>query len=151
MTVRTYEIADAIIDDAEYLEINLESIESVQAYAENGMSENISDAEAEAIFDACWAYIAHVESPNFDGQGQMAWAELVRRPLEDWGIYEIQDCHDGHWETIPEGEFNDFDMAESAMRELEFNLGWRGLRIVETSGEYPDVVLEGEPKPEADE
>lgn len=57
--------------------------------------------------------------------------------------YEIQGCYSGNWETIPEGEFDNFEAAEAAMRELENELGWRGLRIVETSGEYPDLVLEG--------
>ena len=153
MTVRTYEIADAIMDSAasEYRAFNLANAKAVENYAFNGMDIVISEAEATAILTACRSYISCTEGGEFDGQGQLAWDERVRRPLEDWGIYEIQDCHDGNWETITEGEFHDFDMAVSALRELEFNLGWRGLRIVETSGEYPDVVLEGEPKPESDE
>lgn len=65
--------------------------------------------------------------------------------------YEIQGCYSGNWETIPEGEFDNLDAAEAAMRELENEHGWRGLRIVETSGEFVDVIIEGLPKNENDE
>ena len=86
MTTRTYEIAAAIMDSAaaEYRDFNLSGIESVQDYAFNAMDIVISDSEAEAILNACRSYIEYTESPNFNGQGSLAWDNLVRRPLENF-------------------------------------------------------------------
>lgn len=86
MTVRTYKIADAIMDSAaaEYRDFNLSGIEAVQDYAFNAMDMVISDNEAEAILNACRSYIEHIESPDFDGQGSFAWDTIVRRPLENF-------------------------------------------------------------------
>lgn len=86
MTTRTYEIAAAIMDSAaaEYRDFNLSGIEAVQDYAFNAMDITISDNEAEAILNACHDYLAHVQSSNFDGQGSLAWDNIVRRPLENF-------------------------------------------------------------------
>jgi len=46
-------VAEGILDASEYLEINLASLVSVQAYAENGMNIYLSDDEAKKVLDVC--------------------------------------------------------------------------------------------------
>lgn len=94
MTTRTYEIADAIMDEAEYeyREFNLANIQSVQNYAFNGMDIVISDEEAEAILTACRAFIEYVKTHStvrYDESWAIEqWEEMVRRPLLSWGEEE---------------------------------------------------------------
>lgn len=48
-------------------------------------------------------------------------------------FFEIeQSVHNGAtWEPLDNGAFDTQPQAEAAMRELETNLGWRGLRVVQ--------------------
>jgi len=46
-------------------------------------------------------------------------------------MFEIQQQTKYLWEVISEGEFETREEAEAAVSELEKNLGWEGLRIVE--------------------
>lgn len=49
--------------------------------------------------------------------------------------------HTGHqWEPIPEGEFSRLEAACEARLDLENNLGWHGMRIVEVFDTETDTV-----------
>jgi hypothetical protein len=73
-------------------------------------------------------------------------------------IYAIQQsAHNGAtWEPVPEGDFDTFQAALTAMRELQDSLGWRGLRITRDTMSGNEVVdsealeygLENEPEDE---
>lgn len=90
MSERTYNIADSIMDGAqyEYRKFNLANIQSVQNYAFNGMDEVISDAEAAAILKACRAFIEYVETHDPVRKDESwaieQWREMVRIPLENF-------------------------------------------------------------------
>lgn len=75
MSKKTYQIADAILDTAikEYREYNLESVENVQAYTENGMGIYIDDEEAEIILNECRKFVS-VEDTN--GDTARAWRDM---------------------------------------------------------------------------
>jgi hypothetical protein len=57
-------------------------------------------------------------------------------------IYTIQQsAHSGAtWEPVPEGDFDTFQAALAAMRELQDNLGWRDLRITRDTISGNEVV-----------
>ena len=61
------EVAEGILDSAasEYLESNLASVDSVQAYAENACEIYLSDGEAEQILNACKAWVEGSELKHF--------------------------------------------------------------------------------------
>ena len=40
----------------------------------------------------------------------------------------------GHWEPIPEGEFDSYEAAETAAWELIENLGWCNLAVFDENG-----------------
>ena len=50
------------------------------------------------------------------------------------------------WEPLDNGEFDTLEGAQAAMAELERDLGWTGMRIVEDDG---TVVEYGTPDPES--
>jgi hypothetical protein len=60
-------------------------------------------------------------------------------------IYTIQQsAHNGAtWEPVPEGDFDTFQAALAAMRELQDSLGWRGLRITRDTFSGDEVVDSG--------
>ena len=62
-------VAEGILDSAasEYLEDNLSSIDSVQAYAENGCEISLSDDEAKKVLNACKAWVDGTESGKLNG------------------------------------------------------------------------------------
>lgn len=47
-------------------------------------------------------------------------------------MFQIQQKTAFQWEPIAEGDFDSEESAMSALSELETNLGWQDLRIVET-------------------
>lgn len=79
MSERTFKIADAILDSAieEYRNINLANEEAVEQYAFEAMGESITSEEARAILDACNEYLALIESPDFNGEGQNAFDHII--------------------------------------------------------------------------
>jgi hypothetical protein len=62
-------VAEGILDSAasEYLDDNLSSIDSVQAYAENGCEISLSDDEATEVLNACRAWVEGTESGKLNG------------------------------------------------------------------------------------
>ncbi len=75
------EVAEGILDSAasEYLESNLASVDSVQAYAENACEIYLSDGEAEQILNACKAWVEGSESGKLNGTNDYYYT--VKKPL----------------------------------------------------------------------
>lgn len=49
--------------------------------------------------------------------------------------FRIESLHNGNWEPVSEGTFATGEEAETAMFGLELDLGWRDLRVIDTSGD----------------
>ena len=62
-------VAEDILDGAisEYFASNVETLESVQAYAENACEITLSDDEAEKVREACMAWVNGVASGRLNG------------------------------------------------------------------------------------
>jgi len=74
-------VAEGILDSAasECLEENLSSIESVQAYAENGMDVVLSNDESSKVLNVCKSWITGVESGELNGTNDYYYT--VKKPL----------------------------------------------------------------------
>jgi hypothetical protein len=78
---RLLKVAEGILDSAasEHLEDNLSSINSVQAYAENGCEIPLSDDEAKNVLNACKAWVDGTERGKLNGSNDYYYA--VKKPL----------------------------------------------------------------------
>jgi hypothetical protein len=56
-------------------------------------------------------------------------------------IYIIESRTQYQYEPIPEGEFSSAEAAIAGMRELESNLGWRNLRVVDAAGHVIELGI----------
>lgn len=64
-------------------------------------------------------------------------------------VFTIQAKYsNNNWEPIPNGECSTLAEAEAGMEDLEQNLGWRNMRIVDETG---DVWAYGQESEEEDE
>lgn len=63
-------------------------------------------------------------------------------PTPSFTIEALYDHHH-NWEPVPQGEFETAEAAFAAVTDLQDNLGWNSLRVVDQNG---NVVLEA-PKP----
>lgn len=74
-------VAESILDSAaiEYAGENLESVKSVQVYAENRCDITLSDSEAEKVLAACKAWVDGTESGELNGTNDYYYT--VKKPL----------------------------------------------------------------------
>jgi len=69
--------------------------------------------------------------------------------METKALFTIQASYvSGHWEPIDNAEYETLAEAEAGMEDLEQNLGWRNMRIVDSEG---DVYAYGLEREEGDE
>ncbi|MGU5635187.1 hypothetical protein ACV1DV_06500 [Aeromonas veronii] len=55
--------------------------------------------------------------------------------------YTIEQFTGRQYEPIPEGDFDSQEQAVNSMKELEYELGWKSMRVVDSDG---CVVAESE-------